>query len=144
MKAIKTRIKFYIVYMIVGIVLMFLPAICAAAGYTVSDYGTGTLSGIGGALVALSIIRLVQYGRMSKDHERAENWDNAAHEERTEFIVNKARAWTFYVSVFVELAIAMLAIFALDQKLLGQAFMLLACFQCFLSFILYRVLNNKY
>ncbi|MEA4813350.1 MAG: hypothetical protein VB112_00370 [Oscillospiraceae bacterium] len=142
MKAIKNRLVLYTIYVVAGIVLLFLPALCALAG---SDLGgsTAIVSGIGGAVAAMGVVRLVQYSRLYKDPERAEEWYNAYHEERTSFVANKARAWTFYISVFVELAVGIAAML-MGQKLLGQAFVLLACFQGVLSFILYRVLNNKY
>ena len=142
MKAIKNRLVLYRIYIVIGVVLLFLPALCAMAG---SDLGgsAGIVSGIGGASAAMGIVRLVQYTRLYKDPERAEEWYNAYHEERTSFVANKARAWTFYISVFVELAVGVAAML-MGQKLLGQAFVILVCFQCFLSFILYRVLNNKY
>ena len=143
MKAIKNRLVLYRIYIVIGVVLLFLPALCAMAG---SDLGgsAGIVSGIGGASAAMGIVRLVQYTRLYKDPERAEEWYNAYHEERTSFVANKARAWTFYISVFAELAAGLIAMFAFRQELLGMAFMYIVCFQCLLSFILYRVFNRKY
>lgn len=142
MKAIKNRLVLYTIYVVAGIVLLLLPALCALAGSGLGG-SAGIVGGIGGVVAAMGVVRLVQYTRLYKDPERAEEWYNAYHEERTSFVASKARAWTFYISVFVELAVGVAAML-MEQKLLGQAFVLLVCFQCVLSFILYRVLNNKY
>ena len=143
MKAIKTRLIIYAAYTAVGVFLMFLPPLAELAGRGFGG-SSGFVSGIGGALAIIGAVRVFQYKRIARDPDRAQEWNNAMREERTVFIANKARAWTFYISVFAELAAGLIAMFAFRQELLGMAFMYIVCFQCLLSFILYRVFNRKY
>lgn len=100
-------------------------------------------SGMGFALVAVGVIRLVQIKRLRRDPERAREVEAMQQEERTRFLSGRAMAWVFYVSIFAELAIGIVGI-AVGQSLLGRAFNYLACGQCLLYGIVYRVLNRKY
>jgi uncharacterized membrane protein len=140
MKELDTKLKIFAVYFLIGAFLIFLSFIAADR---LGDR-TGILSAMGAALAAVGAVRFFQYRKLRSDPERAEEWSSAMHEERTAFIANKARAWTFFISIFVELAVGLAAWLAFGQELLGMALMYIVCFQGVLSFILYRVFNKKY
>ena len=104
----------------------------------------GYMSGFGGGLVGVSIARLLRVRRLSRDPERAADYDASLTDERTVYISNKARSMTFFICVFVQLAASMLAILVFDQVLVGQVLCGLTCLQGLLYTILYWHYGRKY
>ena len=135
----KNQKKWAILWVIVGAVLWII--FTAVGG---EDFRSGLLSGMGSAFIVIGAIRFVRVHRWEKDPEKAADYEAALHDERTVYVSNKARSMTFFVSVYVQLAAGLIAIFVFDQKLLGQAFCYMTCFQCLLFTVLYRVYNKKY
>ena len=105
---------------------LFLAGLALQARDTAS---AGYVSGFGGGLVGVSIARLLRVRRLSRDPERAADYDASLTEERTVYISNKARSLTFFICVFVQVAASMLAILVFDQVLVGQVLCGLTCLQ---------------
>ena len=82
--------------------------------------------------------------RLSRDPERAADYDASLTDERTVYISNKARSMTFFICVFVQLAASMLAILVFEQVLVGQVLCGLTCLQGLLYTILYWHYGRKY
>ena len=59
-------------------------------------------SGMGGALVAVGIVRVLHILRYCKDESYREKQEIEAKDERNQFIRNKAWAWSGYLFVFSE------------------------------------------
>ena len=135
----KNQKKWAILWVIVGAVLWII--FTAVGG---EDFRSGLLSGMGSAFIVIGVIRLVRVRRWEKDPEKAADYEAALKDERTAYVSNKARSMTFFISVYVQLAAGLIAIFIFDQKLLGQAFCYMTCFQCLLFTVLYRVYNKRY
>ena len=104
----------------------------------------GYVSGFGGGLVGVSIARLLRVRRLSRDPERAADYDASLTDERTVYISNKARSMTLFICVFVQLAASMLAILVFEQVLVGQVLCGLTCLQGLLYTILYWHYGRKY
>ena len=104
----------------------------------------GYVSGFGGGLVGVSIARLLRVRRLSRDPERAADYDASLTDERTVYISNKARSMTFFICVFVQVAASMLAILVFDQVLVGQVLCGLTCLQSLLYTVFYWHYNNVY
>ena len=104
----------------------------------------GYVSGFGGGLAGVSIARLLRVRRLSRDPERAADYDASLTDERTVYISNKARSMTFFICVFVQLAASMLAILVFEQVLVGQVLCGLTCLQGLLYTILYWHYGRKY
>ena len=120
---------------------LFLAGLALQARDTAS---AGYVSGFGGGLVGVSIARLLRVRRLSRDPERAADYDASLTDERTVYISNKARSMTFFICVFVQLAASMLAILVFDQVLVGQVLCGLTCLQGLLYTLLYWHYGHRY
>ena len=128
------RIVAYIVYMVLGVALMVLGIL---------DVVDPFWSGMGGALIAMGVVRVTQILRYSKDGSYREKWDVEAQDERNHFIRNKAWAWAGYLFVLIA------AICAIVFKLLGQDLLSITAgfavsILVLLYWVCYLVLKKKY
>lgn len=130
--------KFAIMWVIIGVALWF------AALKWENTFYNGLTSGMSGSFLVIGVIRLTRVRRWQKDPEKAADYEAALRDERTVYVSNKARSVTFFISVYVQLAAGLLAMYVFDQLLLGRVLTGLTCFQCILFTILFRVYNKKY
>ena len=131
--------KFAVLWLVVGIVMWVTFSMIGE-----ENFQGGLLSGMGSAFIVIGAIRFARVSRWQKDPEKAADYEAALKDERTAYVTNKARSVTFFVSVYVQLAAGLIAIYVFDQRLLGQAFCYMTCFQCLLFTILFRVYNKRY
>ena len=136
----KEQKKFGILWLGIGAAL-FLAGLALQARDTAS---AGYVSGFGGGLVGVSIARLLRVRRLSRDPERAADYDASLTDERTVYISNKARSMTFFICVFVQVAASMLAILVFDQVLVGQVLCGLTCLQGLLYTVFYWHYDKVY
>ena len=136
----KNQKKFAIMWVIVGVALW----IAALVPEWENDFYCGMTSGMAGCFLTIGVIRLVRVRRWQKNPEKAADYEAALKDERTAYVSNKARSMTFVVSVYVQLAVGLIAIYVFAQLLLGQVLCYLTCFQCLLFTILFRVYNKRY
>ena len=120
---------------------LFLAGLALQARDTAS---AGYVSGFGGGLVGVSIARLLRVRRLSRDPERAADYDASLTDERTVYISNKARSMTLFICVFVQVAASMLAILVFDQVLVGQVLCGLTCLQGLLYTVFYWHYDKVY
>lgn len=128
------RMMAYIIYIIFGAVLMVLGVLEVVDSFW---------SGMGGALIAMGVVRVVQFLRYKKDESYRKKWDVEVQDERNHFIRNKAWAWAGYLFVLIA------AICAIVFKLLGQDLLSIAAgfavsILVLLYWICYLVLMKKY
>jgi hypothetical protein len=100
-------------------------------------------SGMGGALIAMGAVRVIQFLRYKKDESYREKWDVETQDERNHFIRNKAWAWAGYLFVLIA------AICAIVFKLLGQDLLSITAgfavsILVLLYWVCYLVLKKKY
>ena len=100
-------------------------------------------SGMGSALVAVGVIRIVHFVRFRKDETYREQFKIDTTDERHQFIQNKAWAWAGYLFVLAA------AIFSIVFKLLGQDLLSISagfsvCFMTVVYWLCYMFLNKKY
>ena len=100
-------------------------------------------SGMGSALVAVGVIRIVHFVRFRKDETYRENQEIAKTDERIRFLRSKAWAWAGYLFVL------MAAVGAIAFKLLGQDLLSVAaggavCLLVILYAFSYLALRKKY
>ena len=131
----KEQKKFGILWLSIGAAL-FLAGLLGETGY--SSY----ISGFGGALMGVGAARLLR--RLSRDPEKAADYDASLTDERTVYISNKARSMTFFICVFVQVAASMLAILVFDQVLVGQVLCGLTCLQGLLYTVFYWHYDKVY
>ena len=100
-------------------------------------------SGMGSALMAVGVVRIIQIHRFSKDEAYREKTETEKTDERSHFLRNKAWAWAGYL--FVLLA----SVSTIVLKLLGQDLLCIAaggavCVIVLLYWISYEILKRKY
>lgn len=108
------------------------------------DYEGGVIFGMGTTFIFIGLIYLLRVRRLSKNKEKAADYEAAVADERTAYIVSKARSVTFYICIFAQLIAALLCIFLFDQHLIGQVLMYLTCFQCIVYYVILIIFNKKY
>ena len=128
------RMIAYIIYIIFGAVLMVLGVLEVVDSFW---------SGMGGALIAMGAVRVVQFLRYKKDESYREKWDVETQDERNLFIRNKAWAWAGYLFVLIA-AICTIGFKVLGQDLLSMAAGFAVSILVLLYWICYLVLKKKY
>lgn len=124
----------FIIYIIVGVTLLTLGI-------------TGVIDefwqGMGGGLLIIGTLRLIQSLRYSKDENYRESYNTELNDERNRFIRNKAWAWAGYMFVIIA-AITTLVLQTLGERLLSLAVSTAVGLILILYWISYFILRKKY
>ena len=128
------KIILYIIYTILGVTLTVLGILEIVDSFW---------SGMGGALLAMGIIRTIQALHYRKDASYREKQQIEENDERNRFIRNKAWAWAGYLFVLVA-AISTIVFKLLGQELLSMAASVAVCILVLLYWVCYLILNKKY
>ena len=134
----KEQKKFGILWLSIGAAL-FLAGLLLGE----TEYGS-YIGGFGGGLTAVGLVRLLRVRRLSRDPEKAADYDAMLKDERTIYVANKARSMTFFICVYAQLAAGLLALLVFDQPLIGQTLCLVTCAQCVIFSGTYWYYNRKY
>lgn len=128
------RIVAYILYLVLGAALLVLGTLEIVDSFW---------SGMGGAWIAMGVLRLVQFLRYRTDASYREKWDVEVQDERNHFVRNKAWAWAGYLFVMIA-GVCAIVCRVVGQELLSMA----ACFAVgiltLLYWLCYLVLKKKY
>ena len=128
------RIISCIIYTVIGITLLVLGILEIVDSFW---------SGMGGALIAVGVLRTIQILRNNKDEAYREKWSVEAQDERNRFIRNKAWAWAGYLFVLIA-AICTVVFRLLGQELLSMAASFAVCILVLLYWGSYWLLKKKY
>ena len=123
-----------IIYIILGIALFVLGAL------EIMDSFWG---GMGGALIAIGVIRAVQLIRLRKSEAYREKMEIEMADERNRFIRNRAWAWAGYLFVLIA-AVSTIGLKLMGQDLLSAAAGCAVCILVLLYWISYLILRKKY
>lgn len=123
-----------IIYLVLGITLVGLGC------FEITD---PFWSGMGGALVAVGLIRIIQICRFTKDDKYREKVETERGDERNRFIRNKAWAWAGYIFIIIA-GISVIALKVAHQDLLSIAASGAVCLMIVLYWISYFILRKKY
>lgn len=134
----KEQKKFGILWLSIGAALFLAGLLLGETGY--SSY----ISGFGGGLTAVGLVRLLRVRRLSRDPEKAADYDASLKDERTAYVANKARSMAFFISIYVQLAAGLLAILVFDRPLVGQVLCGLTCLQSLLYTVFYWHYDKVY
>ena len=93
MNKVNSRMIWYIILIVVGAALTITPAF----GW-LDDFWVG----MGGGLIGVGVVRLIQIARYKTNENYAERVNVANKDERNLYIANKARSWAFYYSMLAE------------------------------------------
>ena len=102
------------------------------------------LSSFGSAIAAVGAVRLLRACRLSRDPEKAADYDASLKDERTAYVANKARGMALYICIYVQLAAALAAILIFKQTLVGQVLCALTCVQSLVYTGCYWYYKRKY
>ena len=100
-------------------------------------------SGMGGALVVVGVLRMVQFFRYRNNEEYREKAEIAANDERNHYIRNKAWAWSGYLFMLIA-AVATIAFRVAGQDTLSFAASMAICLLLVLYWVSFLVLSRKY
>ena len=134
----KEQKKFGILWLSIGAAL-FLAGLLLGE----TEYGS-YISGFGGGLTAVGLVRLLRVRRLSRDPEKAADYDAMLKDERTMYVANKARSMTFFICVYAQLAAGLLALLVFKQPIIGQVLCLVTCAQSLIFCGTYWYYNKKY
>ena len=127
-----------------GLLWLGIGAALFLAGLAWNTASASYVSGFGGGLTAVGLVRLLRVRRQSRDPEKAADYDASLKDERTAYVANKARSMTFFICVYVQLAAALLAILVFEQPLVGQVLCGLTCLQGLLYTVFYWHYDKVY
>ena len=123
--------------------IWYIVCIAVAVGFFVAGLllDNDFLTGFGFAFGLVVVLRTVLLLVRTKDSEAKEEYNAAMSDERTVYIVRKARSAAFYFSVLAE-AVVGCVLFLLDNPA-AHVLMMVVCFQCILYVICYYVMRSK-
>ena len=100
-------------------------------------------SGMGGGLLGVGIVGLIQLYRLKRDDAYREKMETEVKDERNAFIRNKAWAWAGYLFILIA-AVAVIVLQVMGQELLSQAASYALCLMLILYWVAYLILRRKY
>ena len=100
-------------------------------------------SGMGGGLIIVSALRLLQLFRLWQKADYRERMETEVADERNRFLRNKAWAWTGYLFVLIT-AIATIVLKVMGQDLLSLAASCAVSLMALLYWVCYLLLRRKY
>ena len=134
----KEQKKLGILYLVLGTVLFLVGLL------TDADEKTNWLSLFGSAIAVVGAARLLRVYRLTRDPDKAADYDASLTDERTAYVANKARSMAFFISIYVQLAAGLLAILVFDRPLVGQVLCGLTCLQGLLYTVFYWHYDKVY
>lgn len=105
--------------------------------------GKSMLSGIGSGLLAVSLLKIIQYMRISKNPERLRELEIVQNEERLIFLSNRACALSYYAIIIIEY-IVMIVCMLTGYELIASICAYAVCGELILYLIIRAILNKKY
>ena len=123
-----------ILYLLIGLTL----TVCGLLN-VVDDYW----SGMGGALLIISVLQIVRLIRYKTNPQYKEESDTATRDERNRFLGMKAWSWAGYLYVLIA------AVTTIVCKLIGQEVLMYAasgsvCLMLILYWVSYCIVRKKY
>ena len=128
-----------------GILVTVIGFVMFAIGFLLGDAHMGDFyNGLGCGMFICGVVRLLRVYRLSRDPEKAADYEAMLKDERTIYVASKARSMTFFICVYAQLAAGLLAILVFDQALIGQVLCLVTCAQSIVFTAVYWYYNKKY
>ena len=131
---IEKRMYISIFWVVIGLVLI----VCG-----IFDIVDSFWSGMGGALIAVGAIRLIQYFKYSRNPEYRQKMEIERNDERNKFIGGRAWAWAGYGFVMLN-AVGTIAFKIAGNDLLSQYCAYSVCLVLVLYWIAFLFLRKKY
>ncbi|MDO5547063.1 MAG: hypothetical protein Q4F79_01095 [Eubacteriales bacterium] len=141
MKKYKRHRNIFLCITLFGVLLILLEVLIPSLDANLSSLGAG--------IFAVGLARLLILHRTRSSPERQRQYEMQQNDERLRFIGQKAIGWTFWISVYAELAVGLVCTnFPIDAypdlKQFGTILCMFICAQMLLYVILYHVFQRKY
>ena len=128
-----------------GILNLVLGAVLFVVGLvTDRPQGYNWFASIGSCIFATGAMRLLRYIRLSRNPDKAADYDASLRDERTAYVANKARSAAFFLCMYAQLAAVLAAILIFEQPLIGKALCVLTCVQALTYTGCFWYYNRKY
>ena len=131
----KDQKKLGILYLVLGAALFLVGLLTDAVEKT------NWLSSFGSAIAVVGAARLLRVYRLTRDPDKAADYDASLTDERTAYVANKARSMALYICIYVQLAAALAAILIFK---VGQVLCALTCLQTLVYTGCFWYYNRKY
>lgn len=124
-------------------------SIMAIAGITLNvvsilqGVGSSTITSFASGLTAISIVKLIQFYRISKDPQLLKKYEIQQKEERFISIAEKSGRYTFLLTVLVEFG-AIFVLILINQNTIASFVTAIAGAQTLVYLIIYYYLCKKY
>ena len=128
------RIYLDIFYIVIGVFLI---------GCGIAEIVDSFWSGMGGALIAVGAVRIIQQIKFRKNPEYREKIEVESKDERNKFIALRAWAWSGYAFVIIS-AVGTIGFKIAGNDLLSQFCAYTVCLVTILYWISYMILRRKY
>lgn len=134
MKTIKKKIIYMAVVALVGASFLYM---------SMRRGGDSSLSGMGAGMLAVALLKIVQYIRIMRNPEKMRQLEIAQTEERLVFLANKAAAYTFYGIMIAEYLVMLVCMF-IGMEPLSTTLAFIVCGELLLYLAIHIILNKKY
>lgn len=132
MKVIKNKLIWFIIILLVAFLLI----------YASTKSNDMTLSSFGVALGAISILKILQFVRISRNPELLKKFEVSQKEERFIMIAEKSARYTLILTILIMLIASI--VLMLKQNELANIFLYICAFESFAYVAIYYLLQKKY
>lgn len=140
--SLKEQKKHGVLLLVLGLALLVLGGYLMRTGKEAA--AAGFYNGLGCSVAACGAVRLLRCRRLSKDPERAADYEAMLKGERTAYLAGKARSLTFFVCLYVQLAAGLIALLAFDEVLIGKTLCMVTSAQALIYCGLFWYFNKRY
>ena len=134
MNKVNFRMVWYIILIFVGTALTVTPEL----GWLDEFW-----RGMGGGLIGVSVVRLIQIGRYKTNDEYAERVNVRNKDERNVYLANKARSWAYYYSILLE-CVGIIVLRVMEYPELSSLLGFVLCAQLLLYWGSWFYLKKRY
>ena len=131
----KQRFIVAVSYIVLGIALIGAALWSKSENYFLFSFGI--------ALLTMGILRVLHHRKVTKDDDSIRRQERQECDERTRMIAERARSWSFSLSVTLA-GIAVIVLSLMGKHSLAEPFSWFVCGMVVLYFICYSILNKKY
>ena len=134
-KKLRTRLIVAISYIVLGLILVAIGVIGHTDNYFYFSFGI--------ALTVMGILRIIQHRKITADEKSIRQQELTESDERTRMIAERARSWTFSLSVTIAgIAIIVLSLLGYHEEALPLSWFI--CGMVVIYWICYIIISKKY
>ncbi len=129
--------------MIISPLVILLVGVGLIVAAAMTEMDNSFWSGVGGGLIAVSVLRLIRTIRFVKDDKYREKFEVENKDERNRFLSAKAWSWAGYLFVLIA-AVATIVLKVAGQEMWSMAAGSALCLVLVLYWVSYMIVRKKY